>query len=86
MFIFVHSPLLSDDENKKVYGKCNNPNGHGHNYTVKVTLRGPLDPKTGMVMNITELKNYINKVVMENLDHKNLDKDVNYFKNVVCLD
>ena len=45
----LHCPSFSDKENKKVFGKCNNPNGHGHNYKVEVTLRGPVDPKTGNV-------------------------------------
>ncbi|XP_057335883.1 6-pyruvoyl tetrahydrobiopterin synthase [Microplitis mediator] len=79
----LHSPHLSDEENKNIYGKCNNYWGHGHNYTVEVTVRGPINYKTGMVMNISELKEYMHKVLMEQLDHKNLDKDVPYFKNVV---
>nr|XP_033328541.1 6-pyruvoyl tetrahydrobiopterin synthase [Megalopta genalis] len=79
----LHSDNLSEEENKKVYGKCNNYWGHGHNYTVKVTVRGPVNPKTGMVMNLTDLKLYMKKVLMEQLDHRNLDKDVPYFKNVV---
>ncbi|XP_033328541.2 6-pyruvoyl tetrahydrobiopterin synthase purple [Megalopta genalis] len=79
----LHSDNLSEEENKKVYGKCNNYWGHGHNYTVKVTVRGPVNPKTGMVMNLSDLKLYMKKVLMEQLDHRNLDKDVPYFKNVV---
>ncbi|XP_008558734.1 6-pyruvoyl tetrahydrobiopterin synthase [Microplitis demolitor] len=79
----LHSPHLSDEENKNIYGKCNNYWGHGHNYIVEVTVRGPINYKTGMVMNISELKEYMHKVLMEKLDHKNLDKDVPYFKNVV---
>ncbi|KAH0552064.1 6-pyruvoyl tetrahydrobiopterin synthase [Cotesia glomerata] len=79
----LHSPHLSDEENAEIYGKCNNYWGHGHNYTVEVTVRGSIDPKTGMVMNISELKEHMHKVLMDRLDHKNLDKDVPYFKNVV---
>lgn len=79
----LHSNGLSDEKNKEIYGKCNNFWGHGHNYTVEVTVRGPLDPVTGMVMNISDLKVYMKNVLMERLDHKNLDKDVPYFKNVV---
>nr|XP_033784630.1 6-pyruvoyl tetrahydrobiopterin synthase [Geotrypetes seraphini] len=79
----LHSKSLSDEENKKLYGKCNNPNGHGHNYKVVVTLQGKVDPITGMVMNLTDLKQYMEKAIMEPLDHKNLDKDVPYFANVV---
>ncbi|XP_052758330.1 6-pyruvoyl tetrahydrobiopterin synthase [Galleria mellonella] len=79
----LHSPFLSDEENKKLYGKCNNPNGHGHNYVVLVTVKGPVDPQTGMVMNVHDLKQYMQVAIMEPLDHKNLDQDVPYFKAVV---
>ncbi|XP_076154326.1 6-pyruvoyl tetrahydrobiopterin synthase [Alosa pseudoharengus] len=79
----LHSKALSDEENKKVFGKCNNPHGHGHNYKVEVTVRGKIDRRTGMVMNLTDLKQYIEEAIMIPLDHKNLDKDVPYFADVV---
>ncbi|KAL4223958.1 hypothetical protein ACF0H5_017417 [Mactra antiquata] len=79
----LHSPKLTDEENLKLFGKCNNPNGHGHNYKVEVTVRGPVDPATGMVMNLCDLKAYMNKAFMETLDHKNIDKDEPYFKDIV---
>ncbi|XP_029311776.1 6-pyruvoyl tetrahydrobiopterin synthase [Cottoperca gobio] len=79
----LHSVHLSDEENKRIYGKCNNPNGHGHNYKVEVTVRGKIDFLTGMVMNLTDLKRCIEEVIMIPLDHKNLDKDVPYFAKVV---
>lgn len=79
----LHSPQLSEEENVQVYGKCNNINGHGHNYVVEVTLCGPIDADTGMVMNINDLKKYMNSAIMEPMDHKNLDKDVPYFSNLV---
>ncbi|XP_031847144.1 6-pyruvoyl tetrahydrobiopterin synthase purple isoform X2 [Nomia melanderi] len=79
----LHSDNLSEEENKNVYGKCNNYWGHGHNYTVEVTVRGPVDSVTGMVMNLSDLKSYMKTILMEQLDHKNLDKDVLYFKDVV---
>ncbi|XP_060644592.1 6-pyruvoyl tetrahydrobiopterin synthase [Drosophila sulfurigaster albostrigata] len=78
----LHSPQLSDAENLEVFGKCNNFNGHGHNYTVELTVRGPIDQRTGMVLNITELKDAIETVIMKRLDHKNLDKDVEYFAKI----
>nr|XP_057917254.1 6-pyruvoyl tetrahydrobiopterin synthase [Doryrhamphus excisus] len=78
----LHSVHLSEEENKEVYGKCNNPNGHGHNYKVEITVRGKIDSITGMVMNLTDLKRSIEEVIMNPLDHKNLDKDVPYFANV----
>lgn len=71
---------LSDEENRKVFGKCNHVNGHGHNYNVEVSVRGPVDRKTGMVMNLTDLKDIMNDCIMKPLDHKNIDKDVAYFK------
>ncbi|XP_013106423.1 6-pyruvoyl tetrahydrobiopterin synthase [Stomoxys calcitrans] len=77
----LHSKHLSDAENIEIYGKCNNPNGHGHNYTVEVTVRGPIDVRTGMVMNITDLKIAMDGVIFKQLDHKNLDKDVEFFNN-----
>nr|CAG4651453.1 EOG090X0HIM [Simocephalus serrulatus] len=79
----LHSPFLTDDENKEIFSKCNNPNGHGHNYTVEVTVRGPIDEKTGMVINLADLKCFMEKSIMNVMDHKNLDKDVPYFQNVV---
>lgn len=79
----LHSNLLSLEENQSVYGKCNNFHGHGHNYVVEVTVRGPVSPDTGMVMNITDLKEFMNQAIMDTMDHKNLDKDVPYFKEVV---
>uniref|UniRef100_A0A8C9L7R0 6-pyruvoyl tetrahydrobiopterin synthase n=1 Tax=Pavo cristatus TaxID=9049 RepID=A0A8C9L7R0_PAVCR len=75
----LHSKSLSDEENLKLFGKCNNPNGHGHNYKGK----GLIDPISGMVINLTDLKEYMQQAIMEPLDHKNLDKDVPYFAEVV---
>ncbi|KAG8008929.1 6-pyruvoyl tetrahydrobiopterin synthase [Nibea albiflora] len=82
----LHSIHLSDEENKQVYGKCNNPNGHGHNYkglSALPSLICYIDRLTGMVMNLTDLKRCIEDVIMTPLDHKNLDKDVPYFADVV---
>ncbi|XP_077595036.1 6-pyruvoyl tetrahydrobiopterin synthase [Stigmatopora nigra] len=78
----LHSVHLTDEENLQIYGKCNNPHGHGHNYKVEVTVRGKIDHITGMVMNLTDLKRYIEEVIMIPLDHKNLDKDVPYFADI----
>lgn len=76
------SVFLSDDENREIFGKCNSLNGHGHNYTVEIAVRGPVNHKTGMVMNLTDLKQIIDDCIMQPLDHKNIDKDVPYFKNI----
>ena len=79
----LRSSHLSDSENQALYGKCYNPNGHGHNYVVKATLKGKVDPRTGMVFNMSDLKQALEIAVLEPLDHKNLDLDVPYFKDHV---
>ena len=79
----LNSNNLTDEENRKIYGKCNNPNGHGHNYTFEVTVKGSIDPKTGFVINMCTLKEYMCQAIVEPLDHKCIDKDVGYFENVV---
>ena len=79
----LHSPELSDEENKKVYGKCNNKNGHGHNYLLKVTLKWLPDPVTGMVINFTDLIKIINDTIIKPMDHFYLNKDVEIFKEVI---
>lgn len=56
-----------------MFGKCNHVNGHGHNYNVEVSVRGPVDRKTGMVMNLTDLKDIMNDCIIKPLDHKNID-------------
>ena len=71
----LHAPALSDEENRALYGKCNNPNGHGHNYTVEVTVSGPIDSATGMVVDLVELDRTVREVLDE-LDHKHLDHEV----------
>ncbi|NXT39045.1 PTPS synthase, partial [Pelecanoides urinatrix] len=83
----LHSKSLSDEENLKLFGKCNNPNGHGHNYKARLLISLlfslQIDPVSGMVINLTDLKEYMQEAIMEPLDHKNLDKDVPYFAEVV---
>ena len=76
----LHSMHLSDTENLQIFSKCNNPNGHGHNYVLEVTIVGHIDSNTGMVMNITDLKGLIQKHVLDLVDHKHLDFDVEYFR------
>ena len=78
----LHSPLLSDEENLELFGKCNNPAGHGHNYVLEVTVAGPVTD-TGMVITIADMKVAIARNVLDRLDHKNLDKDVEHFKKGV---
>ncbi|KAG9510543.1 6-pyruvoyl tetrahydrobiopterin synthase, partial [Fragariocoptes setiger] len=74
----MHNPKFDVSTNKKIFGKCNNDNGHGHNYTLVVTVKGMVDKDTGMVINLFDLKRYIHQIV-EPLDHKMLNKDIEYF-------
>ena len=75
----LHAPSLSDDANQSIFGKCNNPNGHGHNYVLIVALKGPVDPVTGMVFNLAELADILDDTIMYHFDHKHLDKDTPFF-------
>ncbi|MBE2219788.1 MAG: 6-carboxytetrahydropterin synthase [Ignavibacteria bacterium] len=79
----VYNPALSDEENLKKYGKCSNPNGHGHNYVMKVTVAGEVDPEIGYVMDLTELKVLVEKYLVDKVDHKNLNLDVDFMKGVL---
>ena len=78
----LHSQQLSDQENRQLFGKCNRPGGHGHNYTIEVTVRGEIDPRTGIVMNLTELKAAIQETVMRRMDHRNLNTDLPEFRQL----
>ena len=71
----LHSDALSAEANKAAYGKCNNPHGHGHNYIVEVVVGGPVDPETGMVVNLSALDEVMRKRVLERFDHTNLNLD-----------
>ncbi len=77
------NPAWSDEENKRVYGTNANPNGHGHNYVVEVTVEGPTDPVTGMVFDLKILKEILNQEVVEPMDHRFLNKEVPPFEHVV---
>lgn len=79
----LHSEALSAEENARIYGKCNNPYGHGHNYTLHVTVAGPVDPATGMTLDLGVLDRVVNEEVLEPLDHTHLNLDVPVLKNVV---
>ncbi len=79
----LHNDALSAEENRAIYGKCNNPNGHGHNFVVEVTVAGEIDPRTGMVFNLRDLKAVMAEVIEQGLDHKNLNLDVPAFKGVI---
>ena len=76
-------PELSDAENRRVFGDCANPNWHGHNYELEVTVAGPVDPETGYVMDLKDLKDLVNGRVVDDLDHRNLNLDVPWLKGVL---
>jgi 6-pyruvoyltetrahydropterin/6-carboxytetrahydropterin synthase len=69
----LHAEGLSEDENRAVYGKCNNPHGHGHNYALEVTVSGQVDPTTGMICNLVDLDDAVRLQVLERFDHVNLN-------------
>lgn len=76
---FYHNPEFTPEENKRIFGKCNNPHGHGHNYTLEVTVKGPVDQRSGFVVDLKELKEIMNKEVIEAVDHRFLNKEVAEF-------
>ncbi len=74
----LYNPNWSDEKNREVFGKCANKNFHGHNYTLTVTIKGEINPDTGFVMNLVDLKKIINEYVTDKLDHSNLNHDVDF--------
>ena len=79
----LFNPRLNDEENAKLFGKCSFPGGHGHNYTLEVTVCGDVDRKTGMIIDVKKLKDIIECEVVSKLDHKNLNTDVEFLKNTI---
>ena len=80
----LHTVKLSEEENKRVYGKCSNPYGHGHNYAVEMTVTGPVDPETGMIANLAELDPFVQREVVEPFDQKFLNEEVAEFRDEVA--
>lgn len=78
----LHNPSWSDQKNEEVFGKCNNPNWHGHNYELFVKVTGEPDSQTGYVYDMKELSDLIKKEVTERFDHKNLNMDVPEFRDI----
>lgn len=79
----LHNPDLSEEENRRLYGKCNNPYGHGHNYAVEVLVSGKIDQATGMIANLADLDSFVEREVLEPFDHKSLNDDVAAFRATV---
>lgn len=78
----LFKPGLSDDENYQLFGKCSNPNWHGHNYTLEVVVAGNIDPATGFVIDLKKLKDIIQETVISKVDHKNLNLDTDFMKGL----
>ena len=78
-----HNPALSAEENRRVFGKCNNPHGHGHNYTLEVTIAGEPNPVTGMVLDLKELKEILDREITQRMDHRFLNYEVEELKGQI---
>jgi len=79
----LHSPALTDAENRATYGKCDNPHGHGHNYEVELTVRGPVDPVTGRVVDLKTLDGLAEREILAPLRYRDLNKEVPAFRSAV---
>lgn len=79
----LFNPVFSDERNRELFGKCSNPSGHGHNYVLEVTLRGEPDPDTGFVYDLAELSALLQKVIIDDVDHRNLNVDVDWLRGVI---
>jgi len=76
---YYNNPEFTPEENRRVFGKCNNPNGHGHNYTLEVTVKGEVNPRTGFVVDLKQLKEAMHREVLDAMDHRFLNKEVPEF-------
>jgi 6-pyruvoyltetrahydropterin/6-carboxytetrahydropterin synthase len=79
----VHNPALSDLENASLFGKCNNVHGHGHNYTLELSVRGPIDEMTGYVIDLARLKEMAERYVVNDTDHRHFNIDVPYMQGII---
>lgn len=78
----LFNPAFSDEENDRVFGLCNNRNGHGHNYEIEITVYGPVDPGTGYVIDLKEIKDLAEEVIIQDCDHRHLNLDVPWLSGV----
>ncbi len=79
----LHNPNRDARWNRETYDKCDNPKGHGHNYALEVSVQGPIDPETGMVIDLKRLKNIMRERVVDRVDHTNLNEDVDFLRGVI---
>lgn len=80
---YYNNPEFTPEENQRIFGKCNNPHGHGHNYTLELTVKGEVDAKTGFVMDLKDLKEILNREVLDVMDHRFLNKEVPEFADAI---
>jgi 6-pyruvoyltetrahydropterin/6-carboxytetrahydropterin synthase len=79
----LHNAQLSDQANFRLYGKCANPYGHGHNYVVEISVSGEVDPATGMIANLADLDGFVQREILDSFDHRSLNEEVAAFRNKV---
>ncbi|MCK6601093.1 MAG: 6-carboxytetrahydropterin synthase [Bacteroidetes bacterium] len=79
----LFNQAFSAGKNSEIFGKCNNENGHGHNYTIEVTVRGPVDPETGYVIDLKVLKSVVDELIVDDCDHKHLNFDVPWLTGII---
>ncbi len=79
----VHNPALSDEENRAIFGKCNNPNWHGHNYVLEVSVSGSIDQRTGYVIDLAKVKEIVQREVIEQVDHRNINLEVEFMSGII---
>jgi 6-pyruvoyltetrahydropterin/6-carboxytetrahydropterin synthase len=79
----LHNPNYDADWNRRTYGKCDNPRGHGHNYAIVVSVKGAIDPETGMVIDLKTLKDIVRRQIIDRVDHTNLNEDVDFLRGVI---
>lgn len=79
----VHNPALSEEENARLFGKCNNPNWHGHNYVLEVSVHGEVEPQTGYVIDLGRVRDIVTDAVVRHVDHHNLNLDVPFLQGVI---
>jgi 6-pyruvoyltetrahydropterin/6-carboxytetrahydropterin synthase len=88
----LHTDKLTQEENARIFGKCANPYGHGHNYVLEISVSGEIDPATGMIANLADLDSFVEREVLDVFDHRSLNEDVPKFRDKVpttenlCID
>jgi len=80
---YYNNPAFTPEENQRIFGKCNNPHGHGHNYTLEVTVKGEIDPRSGFVVDLKQLKEIMDREVIGVVDHRHLNEEIAEFKVLI---